>query len=450
MSDEITASSKKPLAGVFLKSVSPYSKALALHPHLYGAELYNRASELKALDKLVGQLKIVVEETKRKDYQSLRPLLEAIKDALNGNPRLSWWNLITISIGQAFAQDLGEGERNLQELAYLAEISALLTKIIRGYQSTNTKLLLEIRLTALEVDSRLVELEKIPGTMEEPNETLDYLSSEFHLLNRELETLLSAAVGNWGNNLENMLALIKKSNQLLHILDGLMTTNLQAYQQFCKKDHIHSLSSKMTTVLGNSDLTLSAENNLIWDVKNLDEFFALISYFPQISDHIFLSDLAGLLMHAEELFINDSTPQKKRPAIFSSAFLKKLIVQKDAAYSDYVEPIKAAVKAKTAPPPIPDADVDAFKRRLMEENDLHNLCGMLRYKALDFASEAKTPIQIQKDCLLRMRTLIHSSQPRSLDHVLKAFNTEKAATRYYLLQEVILEQFIYCRRHGIF
>lgn len=452
MSDEITTSHRQPLAGVFQKSVSPYSKALSIHPHLYGGELYNRASELKALDRLIGQLKAVEEETKKKNYKSLPPVLDAIKDALNGNPKLSWWNLFTISIGQAFSQEGShddEDEKNSQEREYLSEISKTLTEIIRTYQSSNTKLLLQIRLTTLEVDSRLVELEKIPGCTKESNETLEYLSSEFQLLNRELDNLSALPQETWKTNTLHIISLIKKANQLMGIISGLAQTNPEIYSKFCRKDTLNTLSSKIATIVEASHLVPTPEKISVWDSNNLDELFKLMHNFPSIVNKIELVELTTLFMHCEQLFVNNSSSEKKRPQIFFSPLLKQYIDQKDSNHASLVTQVKAAVRNKTERTLI-KVPVKFFRQALMEENDLYSLSAMHRDKTQDMSNTYKTSTQIQRDCLARMRSLCSASQPRDLDNVLKSFSTDEMATRYYLLQEIILEQFIYWRKNGIF
>lgn len=448
MSDHKTTHSENPLASVFIKSVSPYRKALSLHPHLYGGELYNRASELIALDRLIGQLKNISGEIQKKSYKNLSPVLEAIKDALNGNPKLSWWNLATISIGSAFSQEDDE-EKNIREIEYLTEISGLLTEIIRSYQSTDTKLLLKIRLTALEIDSRLIELEQIPGSTKESKETLDYLSSEFSLLNKELKNLIETPHAQWKNDLEGQLSLIKKANQLMRIIAGLSESSPQAYKLFSKKQHLAELSTQMTELLKKSQLIVTPKKLDFWNAENLNELFALFEFFPAISEHLDFSALVSLFMHCEWLFVNDQSTQKRHPQILSSPFLIQLAIQKDAMFAQDLEKAKAASKSKTQKSLYTDP-VIFYTKRLKEENDLYNLSSMIRDQSGESFSGEKQPSQIQKNSLLRMRAFAHTSQPRDLDNVLKSFSAEDTASRYYLLQESILEQFIYWRKHGIF
>lgn len=449
MPERQTTISKEPLAQVFHKSVSPYSKALSLHPHLYGGELYNRASELKALDRIVTHLRVVADEAKQKKYSNIRPILEAIKDALSGNPKLSWWNLMTISIGHAFSQADDDDYKNMQEKAYLSEISQTLTEIIRTYYSTNTKLLLEIRLTTMEVDSRLIELEKIPGHTKESSETQEYLTSEFRLIDRELDNLSTIPPAKWNENLGNLLTLIRKVNQLMQILESLKVSNPEAYALFCRKDHLQNLSLKMASVIEKCRLIPSDEGMAFWDAANLNEFFNLISNFSGIVDRIQLSDLTTLLIQLENQLVNDPEASKETPPIFSSPVLMQVIIQKDAQAAKLCEQVRAAVRAKKEHTLIRDP-LNFFRTALMGENDLHNLCSMARFSPQESSRQPKSPSQIQRECVLRMKTLAHCSQPKDLEKVLNSFTVEEMAIRYYLLQEAILEQFIYWRKNGIF
>ena len=75
-----TASSKTPdtprgMSRVFKQKVEPFSKSvLALHPHFYDSGLYNRASELKALNELVGQMQEAADLAKTHSYHKLPSL----------------------------------------------------------------------------------------------------------------------------------------------------------------------------------------------------------------------------------------------------------------------------------------------------------------------------------------------------------------------------------------
>lgn len=441
-------STKEPLAQVFQKSVSPYSKALAVHPHLYGGELYNRASELKALDRLIIQLQLLEPEIKKKNYSLLPPILEAIKDALNGNPKLSWWNLVTVSIGQAFYQEDDEEDKNSQEILCLSEISKILTEIIRTYHSSNTKLLLEIRLTTLEIDSRLIELEKIPGSTKESNETLEYLSSEFHLLTRELDAFIKSAEDSLQDNFSNLQVIVKKIVQLLGIVSHLAETHPEIVRQFNKKEQLQNFIDKVCILIKKTSFFFDPAKMSLWASDDLLSFLNLFIQIPKLVEFISIIDLSTLLIHLEQLFVNDKNLDKTRPSIFASPFLVNFVSKKSLESSTTVDVIRLAARGKKDPS-IADP-LKFLKNALMEENDLHNICTMIRFKSEDLNSGMKNPSAIQNSCLNNLKTMAHNSQPKDLDHILKSFTTDAMATRYFLLQEVILEQFIYWRKHGIF
>lgn len=440
---------QEPLAEVFQKSITPYSQALSLHPHLYGGELYKRASELKALTRLVKQLREAHEEAKKNQYHNLPPILEAINDTLNDTAKPSWWTIFTHSIGQTFTSEDDEEEKNLREMEYLTEISAILVQIIRTYRSTDTKFLLRVRLTTLEVESRLLELQKLPGCSRESNETLDYLSSEFRLLTSELEILSKAAFKERADNLGSVIALVKKINQLMQVLSRLALSDPATHKQFCSKSYLSDLQRKAVAMIENSDLVRPMQEMSYWNAENVDSLLSFLSYFPDITEAIPLSNLTTLLMHLERLFVDDPSPDKIFPEIFSSAYIKQLVMRSNAKAAKVVDQMKEAIRNKKDRSLTGSASLN-YKNLLMEENDLHNLCAMIHYKPQDFAGSAKSPPLIQKDSLSRMRFIAHSSQPKDLDNVLKSFTADEMATRYFLLQEIILEQFIYWRKHGIY
>lgn len=443
---------KRDIVGVFQESVMPYSKSqMALHPHLYDTGLYHRASELKALDALVSQLEQILIETRSQNYKNVPSLLNAIKETLTGKPKLSWWNLFTVSIGHALSTaETDDEQRNEQEIRYLNEISKSLTEIIRSYSSTNTKMLLEIRLTALEVDSRLVELEKMPTIGGESNETLDYLSSEFMLLNEELTNILKSPHQGWKQDIHNLISCISKTNQLMRILQTTLQNQHETYQQFLKKQHLEGLEQKITQRLADAEITSPSVSIEIWTAENLNELFELFQYFPNAINSLNSSFLSSLLIQAEELFVKDTNLHKTRPAIFSSQGIRKYISTKNEEFTKIVEHLRAISKGKVDRT-ITSNPFAYYRSRLQEENDLHTICAMIQYKPSDYsASPLKSPTQIQKDILLRMRIITSCSQPRELDQVLKSFTHDELATRYYLAQEVMLEQFIFWRKNGIF
>lgn len=443
---------QQEIVKMFRESVGPYSKALvALHPHLYESGLYHRASEVKALDKILGQLSQVSVEAKSQNYKNLPPLLDAIKEALNGNPQLSWWNLVTLSVGQALATANDE-ETNTEEKEYLAKISEILTEIIRHYNSPNTKLLLEIRLTALEVDSRLVELDKLPQNMKEPDEALDYISSEFRLLNKELERVKNTPSNVWNKDTKTLLDYVSKTNQLIRVLQNIKQTNPDTYQKFLKQNHLQTLYERISLLIQESILIPDPSNLDIWQNQQLEAFFELFLRFPDVILLINTIDLCTLLKLSEQHFVEDTNLEKVRPAIFSSNELKSYITVRNIEFSKLQDHLRAVVRGLKEDRSITQNPVNFYKRRLMEENDLHHICAMVRFKPKDYQppSDLKEPQQIQRESLTRMNSMVSASQPKDLDAALKSFTDEEKENRYYLTQEVILEQFIRWRKQGIY
>ena len=174
------------------------------------------------------------------------PLFRRHKDTLNGKPNLSWWNLFAVSLGNTLAPPADEEEKNYPlEIDYLSQIASLLTEIIRHFKSNDTKLLLDIRLTALEVDSRIIELEKMPHSVKESNETLDYLCSEFRLLITELDALQKTERGPWQTDITNLLNYTLKINQLMRILKNVTQSNPEIYTLFRKKELLQHLKIRL-------------------------------------------------------------------------------------------------------------------------------------------------------------------------------------------------------------
>lgn len=437
------------IVNMFQKSFES-KESMALHPHLYSG-LYLRASEIKALDKIVGQLHEISSEIKAHNYTNLPPLLEAIKDALNGTPHLSWWNLFTVSLGHALDSST-EDEKNDEEKKSLTLIAEILTEIIRYYGSSDTRLLLEIRLTALDVESRLVELIKIPENLGEEGETLDYLASEFKLLNEELRRFKNSDKENWSQDSKNLLHCITKANQLMRVLENIRETNIATYEKFLQLNYFNDLSESVATLLRHSTLLSSQDTPSFWKTPQIESLFELFSHFPESILEIKITEMVTLLKEVERAFIEDMTYDKKRPAIFSFLELKIYATHCNAEFIKQNEHLKAVIKGTKIDQLIKRNLVAYFKKRFTEENDLHHICSMIRFKNRDYeeASHLKQPAVIQRELLSRMIVLANMSQPRDLDEVLKSFTDEEKEKRYYFLQEVILEQFIRWRKQGIY
>lgn len=449
-----TGQGQKPSKGMvkmFQESIGlGKGKSLALHPHLYSG-LYNRASEIKALDKILSDLKSAAIKAKQQDYQNLPVILEAIKDTFNGKPKLSWWHLFTLSIGRALSSDQNHQQNNVEECRYLKQISELLTEIIRNFRSSNSRLLLEIRLAALEVDSRLVELDKIPKDDEDPDEMFGYLCSEFKLFAQEIDRLKSSAPETWQNSPQNLLEYIKKSNQLMKILANAAETQPKTYQKFLQEPHLKNIQQGIIFLLQNAKI---ADVNTIafWKMPALQELFDLTAIVPDSILAISPKYLCTLLLQLEKLFVEDTNPYKKRPAIFTSNVLFNYTQYYNEEFAKAITHFRAVIKGVKEDRAIKQYPQAHFKERFVQENDLHRICSKVRIKSsvLDGNPQLKSPSAIQQEILNRMVILSNLSQPKDLDAILKTFTEEEKEDRYFLTQEVILEQFIRWRKQGIY
>lgn len=440
---------KPEIAKMLQESISQTS-ALSLHPHFYSS-LYQRASEVKALDKILSQLQEAAQNAKAQNYRSLPPILRAIKETLEGRPPMSWWNVFTFSLGYALTTAEETAKNNDQEIHYLTQISQLLTTLIRNYQAPNTKLLLEIRLTALEVDSRLVEINKIPQDTAQTNETLDYLSSEFQLINQELLHTTQTPKESWVDDTESLLRYVSKANKLLKVLQNVKDAQPETFDQFCKLSHLKNLYDNFCRLLQESTLILSDEQDKIWMAPQLDSIFSLFDFFPDLILTLTPNKLYPLLRKSEQLFIADTNLGKVRPPIFASHELKVYLTSYNQNLSENLNDLKKTVKGKGTSPSNQQL-VSRFKQTFIEENDLHHISTMVLFKGKEYQSsgELKSPAAIQQEILSRMITLANLSQPRELDAVLKSFSDDERENRYFITQEVILEQFIRWRKLGIY
>lgn len=452
---EKSHSVKNPSQGIvrmFQNSVTQSNKeSVALHPHLYSG-LYHRASEIKALDKILYDLKLAAEEAKEQKYKNLPPILAAIKDTLNGKPQLSWWNLFTLSIGQALSTSKNEEENNIEENKYLAQISEILTGIIRNFRSPNSKLLLEIRLAALEIDSRVVEIDKIPQDVNDADETLDYISSEFYLLIKELERIKNNPPDQWNRNNLVIYECIKKATQLMRVLTKISETNPKTYQKLISLSLMQKLQSGIDFILSEFRIADDEASIDFWQAEQLDDFFKLFSYLPNNILALRPAELYMLLKQSELLFIENPNLDKKRPKIFSSQELFSYIIYYNEEFIKSNSHMRAVIKGVKEDRAIKQNPIAHFKQRFMEENDLHHIVSKIRLKTKDYEQQSsfKQPSAIQQEVLNRMILLANISQPKELDAVLKNFTELEKENRYFLSQEVILEQFIRWRKQGIY
>lgn len=440
----------KPEIAKMLQESILQTSALSLHPHFYSS-LYQRASEVKALDKILTQLQEAAQSAKSQNYRNLPPILRALKETLEGRPQMSWWNVFTFSLGYALTKAEETAESNDQEIHYLTQISQLLTELIRNYQAANTKLLLEIRLTALEVDSRLVEIKKIPQDTAQTNETLDYLSSEFQLINQELQHTTQAPKESWADDSENLLRYVSKANKLLQILQNIKETQPETFEEFCKLAHLKNLYDNFCNLLQESTLITSSEQEKIWLAPQLDSIFSLFDFFPDMILILTPNKLYPLLRRSEQLFIADTNLGKMKPSIFASHELKTYLTSYNQNFSENLKDLKSTIKGKGSSPSSQQL-VSRFKQTFVEENDLHHLSTMVLFKGKEYpaSGDQKSPAAIQQEILSRMITLANLSQPRELDAVLKSFSDDERENRYFITQEVILEQFIRWRKLGIY
>lgn len=438
----------KPEISKMLQKSILHTSALSLHPYFYSS-LYKRASEVKALDKILLQLQEAVQSAKSQNYRNLPPILQAIKETLEGRPQMSWWNVFTFSLGYVLTTAEETAKSNEQEIHYLTQISQILTELIRTYHAPNTKLLLEIRLTALEVDARLVEINKIPQDTAQTNETLDYLSSEFQLINQELSHTTQAPKESWVDDSENLLRYVAKTNKLLNVLQNVKETQPQTFAQFCKLQHLKNLYDNFCNILRESTLIESKEKETFWLAPQLDSLFALFDFFPELILILIPNKLYPLLRRAEQLFIADTHLGKVRPPIFASHELKVYLTNYNLHLSENLSELKKTAKGS---PSASQQLVSRFKQTFIEENDLHHISTMVLFKSKEYtpSGELKSPAAIQQEILSRMITLANLSQPRELDAVLKSFSDDERENRYFITQEVILEQFIRWRKLGIY
>ncbi len=445
--DQSNGNGKSGIVTMFRQSIAPYSKKLvALHPHLYGS-LYRRASEIQALDKILIQLNTVREEAKHHRYDHLLPILEAIKDALHGQPELSWWTHFTTSVGYAFGTTNNQ-TKNTEEIKYLTAISSILTEIIREYHSSNTKLLLDVRLTALEVDARLVELDKIPEGVQEVNETFDYLTSEFQLLIQELENIVQLPKDSWIHNSKSLLHSIEKTNNLMNIVVNIEQTDLATFQTFEQSGYIQKLEKGIGDILKEYILIDDPAEMAFWQTPQLNTFFTLFNYFPNLIFSLRTKELCTFLQQTERLFISDTTLDKKRPNIFQSAPLKDFVNICAETCQQRFETLRAISKGLKIDRSISNDLRSHLKQHFMMENDLHHICALVLTKPMDPVK--CDSVQIQKEIVQRMVALSNASQPKDLDVLLKSFSDHEKENRYFLIQEIILEQFIRWRKIGIY
>lgn len=431
---------------MFRQSISPYSKKLvALHPHLYGS-LYRRASEIQALDRILENLRLTEEETKAHRYGLLPPILLAIKDALHGQPPLSWWNLFTATVGYAF-HGSNDAAKNAEEKLYLSQISEILTRIIRTYQSPNTKFLLEIRLTVLEVDARLLELEKIPEGNQEVNQTFEYLSSEFQLVTEDLKKVVQLPKESWSHDSKILLQYVVAVNRLMEILRKVEITDLATYIQFNQQNYILELKKSFGEFL--KDFSLEDKDEL-FEQNELDSLFSLLTHFTDLMLLLPPRELYNFLGQQERLFLANPDFNRVRADIFYSPGLKSYINDYAQKNKEMFEHLCAVAKNRISDPAISKDPVKHYKNYFIFENDLHHLCTLVHFRQKEFSSIKCEPEKVQKEILNRLVILANLSQPKNLDTILKSFSDEEKENRYFLIQEVILEQFIRWRKLGIY
>lgn len=431
---------------MFRHSIAPYSKKLvALHPHLYGS-LYRRASEIQALDKILTHLSLADDEAQAHRYGTLPPILLAIKDALHGQAPLSWWNLFTATVGYAL-RGANDEAKNAEEIRYLTQISDILTRIIRSYQSPNTKFLLEIRLTALEVDARLLELEKIPEGIQEINQTFEYLVSEFQLVTEDLKKVILLPPESWSHNSSTLLNYVAAINRLMEILHHVEITDPKVYHAFIQQEHIQNLKMSIEGFLRGFSLESSDE---LWEQEQLDRLFELIAYFPDLILLFSPKELYNFLGQVENLFLANPNFNKVRPAIFYSAELKNYVNYYSQQCKQSFEHLCAVAKGRVKDYAVSKDPVKYYKNYFVSESDLHHLSTLIHVKPKEFAPVRCDPEAIQREILNRLVILANLSQPKDLDTILKSFSDEEKENRYFLIQEVILEQFIRWRKLGIY
>ncbi|MGZ3633008.1 MAG: hypothetical protein ACXWM7_01605 [Parachlamydiaceae bacterium] len=440
--------SSPEIASMFRQSIAPYSKKLvALHPHLYGS-LYRRASEIQALDKILQHLKAAEEQSKVHHYAALPSILDSIKDALHGHPPLSWWNLFTTSLGYAFGKS-SDSAKNAEEAKYLSSISQILTEIIRNYQSPNTKLLLDIRLTALEVDARLLEIENIPEGNQEVNETLEYLVSEFKLLTGELNKIIKHPKDHRQQDTTLLLTYIKKVNRLLVIAENIQQTEPSTYSTFIQQGHQETLTKSAKTFVkefilrGNTPISS-------WTEEQINSLFELFIHCHEIIFEVSTTDLYNLLNQSDIYFLANPKLNKVRHPIFFSNLLKKYMIHQSKTCQERFEFLRAIAKGIKTDPNISKDPTTYHKNYLIAENDLHHICNFIQLQPKDTLQPLQDPTAIQKEILNRLIMLSNVSRPKDLDFILKTFSEEEKEGRYFLIQEIILEQFIRWRKLGIY
>lgn len=444
------ASSKKPqVTAVFRESIDPYKKKLlALNPHLYNS-LYNRASEIYALDEILIKLTTAAEEARHNRYSSLPPVLASLREALSGQPPLSWWKLFKTSLGRAFT-GAGENKTNAEEKRYLSSISEKLTEIIRQYQSPKTKLLLEIRLTALEVDARLLELEKIPEGNENINQALDYLVSQFQLLIQELKKIASMPKEDWSSTSKTILEYTAKVNKLMSIVYNLQSNDPSTYAEFITKGYESQLKEGIKQLLSELSLQESIEETEKQGYEALTNFFQFFNYFPELLQILPPKELYNFLGPYEKLFIADPSLEKVRPPIFFSTMLKKYSLQYASECKARFAKLQTAIKEHRIDSAISGDPIVFYKNYFITENDLHHICSLIHSTKKDSLLVPCDPQLIQKEILNRLVLFASISQPKNLDAILKSFTEEEKESRYFLSQEIILEQFIRWRKQGIY
>jgi hypothetical protein len=430
-----------------------HAQSVALHPHFYSG-LYHRASEIKALDKIASQLRTAVADSRCNNYSSLPSVLHNLKEALAGKPILSWWSLFTVAVGHALVARNSESnilQANIEEARYLTEIASLLTELIRHYHAPDSKLLLEIRLIALEVDSRLIELSKIPTAVEESDETLDYIATEFALLNQELRRISTASTEPWKGNMVLLLGYFGKVNQLMRILQKIKISNSKSFAKFCQLPYLEELYGHLSKVVATAELINDAHPDSWWMEAHLETLFKLCDTFSDLLLCICPTALYPLLKRYDKLFTADDSLDKVRPSIFSSHELKLYIAQMNSDFAQQYQRLKLRTKEK-GHFPLNKQLIQELFIRFREENDLHHIANFQLSKIIDPQQDLtfKSPKAIQQEILTRMIGLANSSQPRDLDTVLKNFSDEEREERYFIAQEVILEQFIRWRKLGIY
>ena len=81
---------------------------------------------------------------------------------------------------------------------------------------------------------------------------------------------------------------------------------------------------------------------------------------------------------------------------------------------------------------------------------MHHICTLVLSKQSEPVRVQCDPVQIQKEIISRMVALSSASQPGDLDQFLKGLSNEEKENQYYLVQEIILEQFIRWHKAGIY